>query len=752
MKLYRFFAKRVLFVLVFCQIVFIACASAQAETSDLIPYVDPYIGTGGHGHTFVAASVPFGMVQVGPNGFNKGWDWCSGYHYSDKVIRGFSHLHLSGTGCSDLCDVVLMPYTGPIKTSAGSDRNPDLGYASRFSHDRETVQPCYYSVMLDDYDVKVELTATERVALHQYHFPANQAGHVIIDLHPGSTDRVTETFINQIDAKTLVGYRFSSGWARDQRVYFAVRLQRGAADFHVYSDNSLLDGTAGASRKIKGVVTFAASTEPVRLKVGISPVSMENAIANIDAEMPGWDFKTVVEQSRQKWNQELNKIKISSDDQRIKRTFYTALYHTMIAPTLFNDHNRDYQGTDKKMYTDVPFDNYTVFSLWDTYRAEHPLLTITQPQRVNDMVQSMLAIFEQQGMLPVWHLWGNETWTMVGYHAVPVIVDAYFKGIGDFDADLAFKAMKGTAMNDRDGVNYLKEKGYIPADKTKESVAMALEYAIDDACIAMMAKELGRRDDYEYFKKRSQAYKKYFDPDTTFMRGVKSDGSWNTPFDPVVSKHRNDDYCEGNAWQYTWLVPQDPHGLIDLFCSDEAFIKKLDRLFSMDSDLGSGASMDISGLIGQYAHGNEPGHHIPYLYAFAGQQWKTAEKVREIMKTMYHDTPEGLCGNEDCGQMSAWYVLSAMGFYPVHPAAGIYVLGSPAVEKTNICFPNGKTFSLVAKNNRPQNIYIQSATYNGDPYAKGYVTHKMIMDGGELVLKMGSKPNKLFAGDPADRP
>jgi predicted alpha-1,2-mannosidase len=729
------------------------CAPVQAVSPDWVQYVDPYIGTGGHGHTFLAATVPFGAIQPGPSNFDKGWDWCSGYHYSDSVIKGFSHLHLSGTGCSDLGDILMMPHTGGIKTYAGNDKDPDSGYASRFSHDRETARPYYYAVTLDDYDVKVELAATERVALHRYTFPKDEAGHVVIDLQAGNGDRAKETLIKRIDEKTFGGYRFSGGWASDQRLFFVVQVQGDADDFRVYSGDNLLEGvSSGKSDMIKGVISFPASSKPVMLKVAISPVSIENAEANIAAEMPGWDFQQVVDQSKQKWNDELDKIKVESDQESVKRVFYTACYHTMIAPVLFNDHDRQYRGTDKKVYTDVSFDNYSIFSLWDTYRAEHPLLTITQPERVNDMVQSMLAIYQQQGMLPIWHLMGNETGTMVGYHAVPVIVDAYLKGFDGFDAEAAFEAIKSSAMNDRQGVKYLKEMGYIPADKEGESVAKALEYAIDDACIALMAKKLGKTEDYEYFLKRSQTYAKYFNQETQFMRGRMADDSWRTPFNPISSEHRRNDYCEGNAWQYTWLVPQDPEGLIALFGSEDAFLTKLDQLFTMSSDLGHGASPDISGLIGQYAHGNEPGHHITYLYAFAGQQWKTAQKVRQIMETMYNDTPEGLCGNEDCGQMSAWYVLSAMGFYPVHPANGVYVLGSPEVDAATIRLATGKTFTVRAANNSGKNIYIQSAVYNGKPYTKGYITHKMIMGGGELVLEMGSEPNQAFAAKPADRP
>ena len=732
-------------------VVCVAGVSVYAADLDLVQYVDPYIGTSGHGHTFLGATVPFGAIQPGPSNFDKGWDWCSGYHHSDTVIKGFSHLHLSGTGCGDLGDILMMPHTGAIKTYSGSDQDPDSGYASRFSHDRETPRPYYYAVMLDDYNTKVELTATERAAMHRYHFPKDQVGHVVIDLQSGM-DRVKETFIKRIDENTFGGYRFSTGWANDQRLFFVIRVKSGVTDFRVYKGDDLQEGDSGKSDMTKGVISFAVSAEPVELKVAISPVSIENAQANMDAEMPGWDFQKIVEQSKKKWNAELNKIKVESGDESIKRTFYTALYHTMIAPVLFNDHNRDYRGTDKNVYTNVSFDNYSVFSLWDTYRAEHPLLTITQPERVVDMVNSMLAIYDQQGYLPVWHLMGNETWCMVGYHAVPVIVDAYLKGFTGFDAENAFEAAKSTAMNDRAGVVFLKEKGYIPGDKEGESVAKSLEYAIDDACIALMAKKMGKQDDYEYFRKRSKVYAMYFDKEIQFMRGRMDDGSWRTPFDPIAAHHRINDYCEGNAWQYTWLVPQDPEGLIALFGSEEAFLAKLDRLFSMSSELGEGASVDISGLIGQYAHGNEPSHHIPYLYAFAGQQYKTAEKVRQIMDTMYNDTPEGLCGNEDCGQMSAWYVLSAMGFYSVHPADGIYVLGSPALDQVQIKLPGSKEFMIKAKNNSPKNIYIQSVTYNGKPYTKGYITHKMITDGGKLVLEMGSTPNKSFAAKEEDRP
>ncbi len=741
-------------LVIFSIITGFANSISLAAPSDLVQFVDPLIGAGGHGHVFVGSSVPFGAIQPGPMNIHKGWDWCSGYHYSDTVLIGFSHLHLSGTGCADLGDILIMPYTGPLKTDKGSQDNPDTGYASRYNHQDETVRPDYYSLVLKDYGIKAELTATERVALHRYRFPADQTGRIMIDLQEGNGDRATETFIQKLDDYTIGGYRFSAGWARDQRVYFVARFETKIPQFAAFDGNQKLDGLSGKSNKMKGVVSFPAGPVPteVQLKVAISPVSVENAIKNLETETPDWEFNDYINASRKKWNQQLRKIQFESTDEALMRTFYTAFYHTMICPVLFNDVNGDYRGTDKKVYTNAPFQNYSIFSLWDTYRSLHPLMTLVQQERVNDMIASMLAIYQQQGKLPVWHLMGNETDTMVGYHAVPPIVDAYLKGFRGFDANLAFEAMKASALRDERGLDQLKKRGYIPADKEWESVAKALEYAIDDACIALMADTLGKKEDAALFARRAAYYKNYFDKETTFMRGKLSDGSWRTPFDPVASKHREDDYCEGNAWQYTWLVPHDPEGLIGLFGSENAFISKLDLLFKISSNLNEGASADISGLIGQYAHGNEPSHHITYLYAFAGQQWKTAGKVREIVSTMYNDTHEGLCGNEDCGQMSAWYVLSALGFYPVHPANGIYVLGSPAMNQAAIPLPNGKTFRVKAIDNSPKNIYIQSATWNGRPWPKSYITHQMIMDGGELILTMGSRPNKEFGRAPADRP
>ena len=722
-----------------------------ARGEDLLKYVDPYIGTGGHGHTFLGASVPFGALQVGPNNNHKGWDWCSGYHYSDPVIIGFSHLHLSGTGCTDLGDILLMPLTGEVKLETGNTENPESGFASRYSHDNETASPEYYSVKLDRYNVKVELAATERVAMHRYTFPADSQGKLMIDLVTGNGDSVKEAYLEKINDKTYVGYRFSNGWAADQRVFFAIKLETAADSIDIYDGDKKLDGDSGKSRGIKGVINFAKSKKPVMLKLAISPVSTENALKNISAEMDHWNFDKVVNDAKAKWNTQLSKMQIKAD-KKTSRIFYTAMYHSMISPVLFNDSNGEYRGTDKKVYADPGFENYSIFSLWDTYRTQHPLLTIYQPERVNDMVNSMLAIYQQQGMLPIWHLMGNETGTMVGYHAVPVVVDAYFKGFRGFDVELAYKAVKDSAMNDRKGVKFLKEKGYIPGDWENEAVAKSMEYAIDDHCIALMAKDLGKMDDYEYFLNRSKVYSQYFDKSVQFMRGKMADGSWRTPFDPIEAQHRVNDYCEGNAWQYIWLVPHDPYGLIDLFGSEQAYTKKLDELFSMSSELKAGASSDISGLIGQYAHGNEPSHHTTYMYVFAGQQWKSAQRVRQVLDTLYSDQHDGLSGNEDCGQMSAWYIMSSMGFYPVHPANGVYVFGSPALDKITINVPGNKKFTMIATNNSKENIYIQSVKYNGQPYTKSYITHSMIVSGGKLEFEMGPKPNKSFGADIKDRP
>ena len=717
-----------------------------------ITFVNPYIGTGGHGHTFLGATTPFGAVQIGPNNINKGWDWCSGYHYSDSIVVGFSHLHLSGTGCTDTGDLMFMPYTGKLQTAPGGQDKPDDGYASRYSHKNEKVGVGYYSLFLDDYGVRVELTSTKRVAFHKYTFPdKTEQKQVMINLKDANGDRATDTFMEQVDEYTIKGYRFSSGWTPSQQIYFTAVFSV-PVKLILYSHDTEVTGSKFKSDGVKGNVCLPENVTTVNVKVGISPVSSENALKNIQAELNHWNFNKVVAGANSTWNHELGKVSVKSKDNTAKTIFYSALYHAFIQPNTFNDVNKDYRGSDKKEYQGANFTNYTVFSLWDTYRAAHPLYTILQPERVPDFINSMLAIYDQKGLLPVWHLYGSDTREMIGIQSIPVIADAILKGYKGIDYERAFNAMKASMLSDYKSLSYIRTNKYIPSDKEGESVAKGLEYAIADWGIAQVAKKLGKTEDYKLFSERASYYKLYWDSKTHFFRGKNMDGCFSTPFNPFRSTHRSDDYCEGNAWQYTWLVPEDVEGLIELFGSESAFVNKLDSLFLLEQSLGDNASPDISGLIGQYAHGNEPGHHTTYLYAFAGQQWKTAEIVRKVLKTMYFNNPNGLAGNEDCGQMSSWYVFSALGFYPVNPSNGVYVFGSPLFDEAKISLPGGKTFKITTKNNSDKNIYIQSVKLNGKDYPYSYIKHKDIMQGGKLEFVMGEKPNKEFGKELKYRP
>jgi predicted alpha-1,2-mannosidase len=717
-------------------------SGAVSGQDQVTKFVNPFIGSAGHGHVFVGANVPFGAVQLGPVNIFEGWDWCSGYNYAGNTIVGFSHKHLSGTGIGDLNDILIMPGTGKIFLNKGSKKDMVNGYLSTFSHDHEICKPGYYKVKLDKYSIQAELTATARVGFHQYQFDKPEDNpHIIVDLVEGiGWDSPTDTYLKQIDEKTFIGYRFSTGWSSDQREFFAIRMSVPVTKVSYYDSGKSVSGPEAKGKRIQAVMNFKPATGGVvKLKVGLSPVSCENALMNIDQEIPGWDFQQVVKQADLQWNNQLSKIKVKASEQQ-KKVFYTALYHTMFAPSVFNDANGDYRGTDKKVYPKAPFTNYTTFSLWDTYRAYHPLFTILHPEKVPDMINTMLAIYQQQGKLPVWHLMGSETNTMLGYHAVPVIVDAYLKGYRDFDVALAYEAVKQSAMQQKEGCNFVQKLQYIPADSMLESVAKGLEYSIDDWCIAQMAKALDKKDDYDYFMKRSKLFEQYFDRNTRFMRGRLANGEWRVPFDPIASKHREDDYAEGNAWQYTWLVPHDVHGLIDLFGSKEAFVSKLDSLFIINSSLSQEGSPDISGLIGQYAQGNEPGHHTTYLYAYAQQPWKTASLVRKIADSFYTNKPDGLCGNEDVGQMSAWYVFSALGFYPVNPANGIYVFGSPLVGSATISVGE-REFQIEVVGNDDENKYIQKMYLNGKPYSKSYISHHDIQQGGRLRIFMGNTPS-----------
>jgi len=732
--------------------------SFATPRTDSIPsftrYADPYIGTGFHGHVFMGANTPFGAVQLGPVNLSEGWDWCSGYHYSDSTIIGFSHTHLSGTGIGDLGDILLMPATGDVIISKGSLKNPAAGNTSLFSHKEETARPGYYSVRLQRYNIKAELTASTRVGFHQYTFPASESAHIVIDLVQGiGWDRPVDTYIKQLNDSTIAGYRFSKGWAADQRIYFTAVFSKPFKKLTLYKNKTERAGIVLAGDSVKAVAHFSTVRgEMIQVKVGISPVSTENALQNIVTEIPGWDFDKVKTAADAAWNNELGKIAIQTNDTARRRIFYTALYHTMIAPSVFNDNNGDYYGTDKQVHPHASFTNLTTFSLWDVYRAAAPLYTILHNEKVSDVINSMLAVYQQQGRLPVWHLMGNETNTMPGNSATQVIADAYIKGIKGFDTALAYEAVKQTAMLDLRGLYYVKKSGYIPADSMVESVAMGLEYAIADACIAQMAKRMGKQEDYMYFSKRGNYYKNYFDSSTGFVRGRLAENKWREPFSPFVSRHMKDDFSEGNAWQYTWLVPQDVEGLMRLLGGEKKFIAKLDALFTQQGEMGKEASADITGLIGQYAHGNEPGHHITYLYMFAGQPWKTADKIRYITDSLYTDKPDGICGNEDVGQMSAWYIWSALGFYPVNPANGVYVFGSPVINDAVIKLPGEKRFHLLVKNNSPLNKYIQRVTLNARPYTKSFILHQDMMAGGEMTIEMGDKPSKIWGVNLADRP
>ncbi len=703
-------------------------AATQPAKQDYTQYVNPFVGTGGHGHVFLGANVPFGHIQAGPTQKKQGWDWCSGYHYSDSIIIGFGQMHLSGTGIGDLGDIALLPVT------QNNEREV------KFSHKAEYATPGYYAVTLAN-GVRVELTATLRTAFHRYTFPADvKQEQVVIDLSQGiGWDKMTACSMRQEGRNTVVGSRFSTGWAKDQRVYFVAEFSQPIT--HQTTEGDTLS-----------VFSFEPTGQPLMVKVGISSVSIDNARKNLQQESPNWAFNTIVADAQKAWNKELGKIDIQTDNASDKRIFYTGLYHTMTAPSVFNDVNGEYRGADGKTYHG-DFTPYTTFSLWDTYRAAHPLMTLIHPEKQRDIAQTMLHITQQQGRLPVWFLQGNETDCMVGNPGIPVLIDIALKGF-DVDKHAVLEAAKKTQLFGDRGLDLLKKYGYLPYDlePTNETVAKGLEYALADGCIARLAKALKAEKDYKYFLKRSQSYRDYyFDKQTKFMRGIDSKGRFREPFDPFKVIHRADDYTEGTAWQYIWLVPHDVHGLISAFGGDKPFTNKLDSLFIVQGDMGKDASPDISGLIGQYAHGNEPGHHIIYLYDYAGQPWKTALRVREVLRTMYHDSVDGLSGNEDVGQMSAWYILSSLGFYQVEPAGGRYVFGSPLFNEASMNVGNGKTFRIIAHNNSKENMYIQSVKLNGKPYTRCYIDFKDIVRGGKLEFTMGNKPS-TFGVKPADRP
>lgn len=707
--------------------------SAQKTPAD---YVNPFIGTGGHGHTYPGATMPFGMVQLSPDTRLEGWDGCGGYHYDDEYVYGFSHTHLSGTGVPDLCDILLMPTTGEPRFNNGYDGKP--GYRSHFSHKNETASPGYYKVKLNDYGITAELTATERVGVHRYTFPASDKANILIDLF--HRDDAKEASIRIIGNDEVEGMRASSGWANNQVVYFVAKFSKPFTGSSLASNNVVMpDKVAVDKRKnVKLQLHFkTADGEEILVKVGISATSIAGARKNLEKEVPSWDFESVKENAKTAWNKELSKILVEGGTDDQKTVFYTALYHTMVVPNIYMDVDGTYRGRDFKNHRAEGFTNYTVFSLWDTYRAYHPLMTIIDQQRTLDYIKTFLTQYDQGGLLPVWELQANETWCMIGYHSIPVIVDAYMKGIRGFDAAKAFDAMKKSATRENPGLRALDQYGFIPSDREAESVSKTLEYAYDDWCIAKYAESLGKKDEYKYFIRRAQNYKHLFDPSTGNMR-ARINGGWFTPFDPTEVNYN---FTEANSWQYSFAATQDITGLANLLGGKDKLATKLDALFSASSKTTGREQSDITGLIGQYAHGNEPSHHIAYLYPFAGQPWKTQELVHRIMTDFYHNNPDGLIGNEDCGQMSAWAVMSAIGFYPVNPGSDFYVIGTPWFDKITINLESGKQFVIKAANLSSSNYYIQSAALNGKSYGASFLKHSDIMKGGELLFSMGSQPN-----------
>ena len=725
---------------------FSACVSQQpdAETECYATeYVNPFIGTDFTGNTYPGAQAPFGMVQLSPDNGLPGWDRISGYFYPDSTIAGFSHTHLSGTGAGDLYDISFMPVTLPYK-----EADAPLGIHSLFSHDEETASAGYYQVRLKDYDINVELTATERCGIQRYTFPEADAA-IFLNLRKAMNwDFTNDTRIEVVDSVTIQGYRFSDGWARGQHIYFRTRFSKPFASVQLDTAAVIKDGKRIGSSAIARFDFHTSAGEQILVTTAISGVSMEGAARNLAAEAPADDFDKYLAVTRKNWNEQLSKVEIKSNDIDEKVKFYTALYHSMLAPTIYSDMDGAYYGPDKQVHQADGWTNYSTFSLWDTYRAAHPLYTYIEPQRVNDMVKSFLAFSEQNGRLPVWNFYGSETDMMIGYHAVPVIVDAYLKGIGDFDPKKALAACVATAnIDEYRGIGLYKKYGYVPYDVTdlynseNWSLSKTLEYAYDDYCIARMAEKLGEKQIADEFDKRSLNYKNVYNSQTTFMQPRNNKGSFIENFSP-------DDYtphiCESNGWQYFWSVQQDVDGLISLVGGKERFAQKLDSMFTYNPSADEDLPIFSTGMIGQYAHGNEPSHHVIYLFNAIGQPWKTQKYAAEVMHELYKNTPAGLCGNEDCGQMSAWYVFSAMGFYPVDPISGKYEIGTPMYPEMKMHLANGKTFTILAPAVSKENIYIQSVKLDGKPYDKSYITHEQIMNGSIFEFEMGNKPGKVW--------
>ncbi len=718
----------------------------NANAEDYVQMVDPFIGTGGHGHTYPGATTPFGMVQLSPDTRGENWDGSSGYHYSDGTIMGFSHTHLSGTGSPEFCDVLFMPTVGDVQLFVGDEKNSKSGYRSAFRHENETASPGYYRVLLDDDNIIAELTATSRSGFHRYTFPESEHSNIIIDLK--HRDKVIESGIQIVSDTEISGFRRSTGWASDQYVYFCARFSKPFREFGIAINDTLVDKINQAEGKnIKAFVRWQTeANEQILVKVGISAVSIDGARKNLEAENKGWDFEGIKVQAQNTWNRDLSKIEIKGGTKKERRIFYTALYHTALAPTIFMDVDGRYRGVDHKVHQAEGFANYTIFSLWDVFRAQMPLLTVLGPSRMKDFIKTFLAMYRLAGRLPRWEIAGNLSGVMIGFHALPVILDAYNKGIRDFDANLAFKGMKQAVAD----IEYYNNLGYIPADIEGRggSVSMVVEYAYNDWCVAEMAMNLNRHDDYLLYQQRAQFYRNVFDSTTGFMRPRNFDHSWMAPFDPAENSGH---YVEGNSFQYSAFVPHDVQGLIDLIGNDHKFVAWLDTLFAHHSQYDKNV-VDASGLIGQYAHGNEPSQQIAYMYNYAGATPKAQKYVRRILAELYDDQPDGLSGNEDCGQISAWYVLSAMGFYPVNPGEPIYAIGSPIFDSVTIHLENRKEFVIRANNVSAKNQYIQSATLNGKLYTKSWFRHQHILDGSEFIFEMGAMPNSQWGAAKSNRP
>jgi predicted alpha-1,2-mannosidase len=736
----------------------------RTHNKDLLRFVNLALGTGGHGHTFPGATVPFGMVQLSPDTYNNDWDWCSGYHLSDDSIMGFSHTHLSGTGCGDLLDFLVVPCTGEVHLNPGDRGKPSgTGYRSRFSHANEHMHPGYYSVLLDDSAVHAELTATEHAGFHRYTFPASDNSHILIDLthaYGKFPDNIAWCTAHQAGNDTILAGHATHAWAQGREMYIALKFSRPFDKLDFYLDDQLAPASNGDLRgkNLKVVAHFKThASEQILIKAGLSGVSTEGAEKNLAAEIPGWSFDHVQQAAESRWCKELGKIQIETTNTDRKTIFYSSLYHTMMAPTLFDDVDGRYRGMDGKVHQlDKGQRNYTTFSLWDTYRAEHPLITLIHADRVPDMVNSLIRMAQQSPAgMPVWPLQGKETGCMTGYHSAAVIAEACAKGFKGIDYAAAYAAMKKRAfVDDYRGLSWYRSMGYIPADLEDESVSKTLEYDYDDWAIAHVADQLGDRKSKNLLLARSRNYRHYWDANTGFLRAKLKDGSWAVPFDPIDLGHSEKwrDYTESNAWQTTFGIQHDVTNYIELMGGDKAFVTKLDALFNQPSKLPHNAPPDIAGMVGQYAHGNEPSHHIAYLYAYAGEPAKTQERIHFLNTTMYSNAPDGIAGNEDCGQMSAWFILSALGFYAVDPVSTHYVFGTPLFDRVTLTLAGGRKLVLEARRATPESIYIQDVQFNGKPHPNSWFSHAEIAHGGHFVFHLDHHASAYFGKDKTHRP